>query len=71
MGKIFGILLMVAGIWVGMTLYTEGTRDAFGGVFASFSDSQEQTRAPLERIRDKLSSARRAQLERIERQVED
>jgi len=34
MGKIFGILLMVIGIWAGITVYTEGVDAAFGGLFA-------------------------------------
>lgn len=35
MGKIFGILVIVIGIWVGLTIFNEGTDAAFGGVFAS------------------------------------
>ena len=33
MGKIFGILFIGLGIWVGMEIYLEGTRQAFGGAF--------------------------------------
>ncbi len=37
MGKIFGILFIVVGIWVGLEIYTEGTHNAFGGLFARWS----------------------------------
>lgn len=37
MGKAFGILFIVVLVWVGLEVYTEGTRGAFGGVFASWS----------------------------------
>ena len=35
MGRIFGILLIVVAIWIGMQIYLEGTRHAFGGAFDS------------------------------------
>jgi hypothetical protein len=35
MGKVFGILLIVLMIWVGLEFYLEGPRNAFGGAFAS------------------------------------
>jgi hypothetical protein len=35
MAKIFGILLIVLGVWVGMEIFTKGTDGAFGGIFAS------------------------------------
>jgi hypothetical protein len=34
MGKVFGILLVLAAIWVGVTIYNEGTENAFGGILA-------------------------------------
>jgi hypothetical protein len=38
-GKAVGILLMVIGIWVGVTVYLEGVDEAFGGAFAFFSST--------------------------------
>jgi hypothetical protein len=35
MGKVFGILLVVVGLWAGAEIYTKGTANAFGGIFAS------------------------------------
>lgn len=35
MSKIFGVLLIVVAIWVGLTIFNEGTDAAFGGLFAS------------------------------------
>jgi hypothetical protein len=37
MGKVFGILLIVGLVWIGLELYTEGPSRAFGGAFASFA----------------------------------
>ena len=56
MGKLFGILLIVFAIWVGMSIYTEGTDRAFGGILASFAPAPAEgelsdTRPCLERIR--------------------
>ena len=34
MGKVFGVLLIVGLVWVGLELYTEGPARAFGGAFA-------------------------------------
>ncbi len=34
MAKVFAILMMVAGIWVGVELFTEGRAGAFGGRLA-------------------------------------
>ena len=72
MGKIFGILLIVSAIWVGMTIYTEGTERAFGGLLARFVPATAEaqigeTRAPLERVRDRANAARDRQLDRINR----
>jgi len=41
MAKIFGVLLIVLGVWVGMEIYTKGMDEAFGGALARLS-------APLE-----------------------
>ena len=42
MGRIFGILLMGLGIWVGLEIYLEGTQNAFGGAFASHRTASEE-----------------------------
>jgi len=34
MGKILAMVLMVIAIWVAVTVYSEGTDRAFGGLFA-------------------------------------
>jgi hypothetical protein len=37
MGRIFGLLLGVIGIWVAMEVYLHGTGGAFGGAFAQIA----------------------------------
>jgi hypothetical protein len=39
MGKIFGILLAVVGIWLVLEVYLNGTQGAFGGVLARLDGS--------------------------------
>jgi hypothetical protein len=34
MGRLFGIVLVLGAIYVGMTIYAEGLENAFGGAFA-------------------------------------
>jgi hypothetical protein len=38
--KAFGIILMLVAMYVGMTLYSDGIEQAFGGIFAPI-DGQE------------------------------
>jgi hypothetical protein len=38
MGKLIGLLLTVAGIWVGLEIYQNGIAGAFGGVFGGGSE---------------------------------
>jgi len=40
MGRIFGLLLGVAGIWAASEVYLHGTSGAFGGVFARFAGEE-------------------------------
>ena len=42
MGKIFGILLVVAGIWLGLEVYQNGIQGAFGGALAGLGGSAEE-----------------------------
>ncbi len=73
MGKIYGIALIVVGIWVGMTIYTEGLDNAFGGVFTKLGGEPvgRDVRPPTERIRDRVQGATDERTERIERLVGD
>ena len=34
MGRLFGIIVIVAGLWAAAEIYNEGTANAFGGVLA-------------------------------------
>ena len=45
MGKTFGILLAVAGIWLSFELYMNGIQGAFGGALASLDGSAEEQAA--------------------------
>ena len=34
MGKLFGLILIVLGVWIGIEVYDKGMDGAFGGAFA-------------------------------------
>jgi hypothetical protein len=34
MAKTFALVLMIAAMWIGMEIYTEGSEHAFGGAFS-------------------------------------
>jgi hypothetical protein len=55
MGKMFGILLVVVGIWVGLEIYTQGTQNAFGGAFAFLGESGDG-----DETRDRRTAPQRA-----------
>ena len=52
MAKIFGILLIVLGLWAGSEIYTKGAANAFGGALVALGfesetpDSAEQQSLP-------------------------
>ncbi len=37
MGKVFAILLIVFAVWIGLSIFTEGTDRAFGGLLSRFA----------------------------------
>jgi hypothetical protein len=72
MGRIFGILFIAVGIWVGLEIYLEGTRNAFGGAFAFFekeSDAPRDTRTTPQRAGDAVRRAHDEGLAREERLI--
>ena len=54
MGKVITGLLIVAGLWAGVELFTHGPSGAFGGALAPFLGAEE---APAEQ---RLTTAQRA-----------
>jgi hypothetical protein len=56
MGKAFGLVLIVVGLWVGLEVYTKGTHGAFGGLLAGDSAPvQEEQQAPMNALRQGLA----------------
>ena len=71
MGKLFGIVLLVLGIWLAVEVYTEGVNGAFGGVFASGSaDQAPVTQSTSSRAADTVRSAYEESVNRVDRQLE-
>lgn len=67
MGRVIGLLLVVVGIWVGIEVYTNGTQNALGGIFAS--ESEQAVRDPRsvpQRAGDAVERANALAEERLE-----
>ena len=39
MAKAFGLIMILIAIYIGMTIYTEGIENAYGGIFAPIASS--------------------------------
>lgn len=74
MAKAFGILAIVIGVWVGLTVYLEGVDHAFGGAFGFFASdpagaaADEDERAP---VTDRAAHAFQRAWDKSERRVDD
>ncbi len=68
MGKVFGIALIVIGIWVGLEVYTKGVGGAFGGIFANAYEAPAERSTP-DRAADALQRAYNKSEERVDRQL--
>jgi hypothetical protein len=73
MGKIFGILLIVLAIWVGLTIFNEGTDSAFGGLFAGpRNEAADASGRPLpQRVKENVRQAYQGHEERTRSGAED
>lgn len=70
MGRIFGILLIGLGIWIGLEIYLEGTQNAFGGAFAS-REAPRDLRTTPQRAGDAVRGSLESEKERHERILTD
>jgi hypothetical protein len=73
MQKIFGILLILLLVWVGIEVFTKGTDGAFGGIFASHAQTRDggHTGGGLpDSVRDRVKSAVRTNEERTLQHVD-
>jgi len=43
MTKAFGLIAMIIGLYIGMTIYTEGLDQAYGGIFAPIESSERDS----------------------------
>ena len=69
--RMLSFLFLVACVWVGVEVYTQGMDGAFGGALAGLGrGGRSHAESTLERIRESATGARDLQLDRIERQVE-
>lgn len=67
MGKLFGILVIVVAIWVGLTVYNEGPA-AFGGIFAGADLEADEEYIPAhERAADRWADAHDTGANRVDR----
>lgn len=76
MGKLFGIVIIVMAMWVGLEIYSQGVGGAFGGLLARFGSADEaensaSARAPLDNVRDKVNRDHEEGWARRERMMGD
>ncbi len=68
--RILSFLFLVACVWVGIEIHTQGTDRAFGGALAGLGlGGSSPAESTLARVRGSATGARDRQLERIERQL--
>ena len=70
MGRVFGIVLIVLGVWASVEIYSEGTEHAFGGVFANGRHGPpvplEQSTLP-DAVRERMNAAMEQSRRRTQR----
>ncbi len=71
MQRVFGIILIVLGVWAGVEVYTKGSAAAFGGLFASGSEQPSEVRRAPQRAADTVRRAYEKSTERIDRQLDE
>ena len=70
--RILSLLFLMACVWVGVEIYTQGTDRAFGGALAGLGPGgRSPAESTLARVRESATGARDRQLQRIERQLGD
>jgi len=70
MGRAFGILCVVLGLWIGIEIFLEGTENAFGGVFAKHAPEPGQRERTLpQRAGDSVRDSFARDAERRERSL--
>jgi hypothetical protein len=70
MQKLFGIAVIVGLIWLGLSIFTQGTQATFAWL-PWVDKNAPADPSPLERFRAKGESARDAAEQRVERQLDD
>jgi hypothetical protein len=43
MTKAFGLIMLLVALYIGMTIYTEGIENAYGGIFAPIAPSDRES----------------------------
>ena len=75
MAKLLAIVLMVIAIWVAVTVFTEGSDRAFGGLFAGSrgpsSLEATEVRSTRERAGDAVQRAYQESEDRVDRAVRE
>jgi hypothetical protein len=70
MAKVFGILLIVLGVWLGLEVMTKGMDGAFGGIFAQAGGAQP-AEPPVQKMRSKVQESMKATAARTSRGIGD
>ena len=70
MSRIFGLLTIVLGVWITLTLYQEGLENAFGGVLSDAAEPGIDGAQPITRaVEQATEAANLAYEERMNQQL--
>ena len=72
MAKVFGILLIVLAVWIGLEVMNHGSAGAFGGLFAKTGmvDATQPPESTTQRAAGAVDRAYRAGEDRVDRQLQ-
>lgn len=84
MGRMFGIVVIVIALWIGLTIYTKGIEGSYQGALETMGlldatppaagrsvqeDADGAPRSPVQRIGDRVNAHMRTIEERTNRQI--
>lgn len=56
MGKLFGIVIVVVGLWAGVEIMNEGTANAFGGLFGRLGMAEQPAPGEAKRTPERIGA---------------
>ena len=68
--KVFFFLFLVVALWVGLTIYTEGSQQAFGGLFAGVAGAQADAAPLASRLDERMGEKHDRHQQRLDEAID-